>query len=244
MSAPRFHVATALPRDQIFPATHTLDAAAAQHLRVLRLTEGDALTLFDGAGGEFLARVESLGKRDVMVSLQRFSVIEREATRATTLVQALATGDKMDWIIQKATELGVAAIVPVMSARGTVKLDRERADKRAQHWRAVAVAACEQCGRNRVPIIYPVMEFTAWAARESEAVRVMLHPVAQSALSQFLATEPHLALVVGPEGGFTDEEIALAERHGIARAAFGPRVLRTETAGMAALAARLALSPH
>lgn len=239
MPPPRFFVANGLNRN--LPATYALDDDAAQHVRVLRLGEGDALILFDGAGGEFAGTVATLGKREVVVSLREHRTIEREARCETTLVQALVTGDKMDWIIQKATELGVSAIQPVMSARATIKLAADRTEKRAQHWRAVAIAACEQCGRNRLPLIHPLMDFDTWLVRPATVTRVLLHPLATAPLAPLLKNASPLALIVGPEGGFADEEILLAERHQVARVKFGERVLRTETAGIAALSARLAL---
>lgn len=239
MLSPRFFVAAPIARN--VPANYTLDDAAAQHVRVLRLGEDDPLVLFDGGGGEFSAEVATLGKREVSVRLRAFHAIEREALYETTLVQALATGDKMDWIIQKATELGVSAIQPVMSSRATLNLSADRAAKRAVHWRAVAIAACEQCGRNRVPLMHPVMDFKAWLARPATAPRALLDPLATAPLTPMLKNQSALDLIVGPEGGFSDEEIGFAERHHVVCVKFGERVLRTETAGPAALAARLAL---
>ncbi len=235
---PRFFVTAPIARDAALPCAFTLDARASTHVRVLRLREGETITLFDGEGGEFVARIETIGKRDVGVTLLQHAAIERESPLAITLVQALATGEKMDWIIQKATELGVAAIQPIQTQRATAKLNAERADKRAEHWQGVAIAACEQCGRNRVPIIHRVLDFGAWLRTPQTGPRVLLHPGAPAQLPTSTAT----SIVIGPEGGFTQDEIVDAERAGVGAISFGPRVLRTETAGMAVMAAMQALA--
>lgn len=235
MSVPRFFVASPIPSAPPPPRAFTLTAEAATHVRVLRLREGDAITLFDGHGGEWLARIDAIGKRDVDVTLTLHDAIERESPLAITLVQALATGDKMDWIIQKATELGVAAIQPIQTQRATAKLNADRAEKRAEHWQGVATAACEQCGRNRVPVIHRVQDFAAWLKTPFHGTRWLLQPSAPG-LSTATITAP-IALIIGPEGGFTEDEIAAASRAGVTAASFGPRVMRTETAGLALIAA-------
>lgn len=236
---PRFFVASPLPRGTPLPVAFSLDENAASHLRVLRLQEGETVTLFDGHGGEFSASIAAIGKRDVMVNLLEHISLERESPLNLTLVQALATGDKMDWIIQKATELGVTAIEPIQTARATAKLSGDRVEKRAQHWQAVATAACEQCGRNRVPVVHPLLDFQAWIARKQHANSFMLHPDADGDLLTSIKSiaAQGVALLIGPEGGFALEEIAAARRAGVQPLRFGPRVLRTETAGIAALAA-------
>jgi 16S rRNA (uracil1498-N3)-methyltransferase len=237
---PRFFVATSIARDGAFPRTLTLDEHASMHLRVLRLHEDEMVTLFDGAGGEFTARIVSIGKREVIVELRAHQNIEREPNLHITLVQALATGDKMDWIIQKATELGVAAIQPIQTQRATAKLNAERAEKRAAHWQGVVTAACEQCGRNRLPKVHGVMDFAAWLKKPSTVPRVMLHPdAARGAWSKVRAP---VAIIIGPEGGFAQDEIFDAERAGVTLASFGVRVLRTETAGIAAITALQTIS--
>lgn len=234
MSRPRFFVASPISHTPALPRALTLTAEAATHVRVLRLREGDAITLFDGRGGEWQARIDAIGKRDVDVTLTEHDAIERESPLAITLVQALATGDKMDWIIQKATELGVATIQPIQTQRATAKLNAERADKRAEHWRGVAIAACEQCGRNQVPVIQRVQDFSAWLKAPFSGTRWLLQPGAPG-LHESAATAP-IALIIGPEGGFTDDEIAEATRAGVSPVSFGPRVMRTETAGLALIA--------
>ena len=235
---PRFFVSTPLPR-AVFPSAFALDENAASHVRVLRLDVDKTITLFDGGGGECAATIASIGKRDVRVNLLAHHAVERESALSITLVQTLATGDKMDWIIQKATELGVTAIEPIQTLRATVKLSGERIEKRALHWQAVATAACEQCGRNRVPVVHPLLDFQMWLARKPHPNSFMLHPDAAGDLlgaAKPVATTG-VALLIGPEGGFAPEELAAALRAGVQSARFGPRVLRTETAGMAALAA-------
>jgi 16S rRNA (uracil1498-N3)-methyltransferase len=239
-SAPRFYVAAPLPRDGVgpkaWPKVFELDDNAATHVRVLRLEQGKAITLFDGKGGEFSATIETIGKRHVSVLLTAFHDIERESPLAITLVQALATGDKMDWVIQKATELGVACIQPISSERSTLKLTADRACKRHAHWLAISVAACEQCGRNRLPVMPAVQTFDVWLASAHPATCVLLDPKASQSLVSVVGTSRTVSIVVGPEGGFSDDEIARALRAGVVSARFGPRTLRTETAGLAALA--------
>jgi 16S rRNA (uracil1498-N3)-methyltransferase len=235
MSRPRFFVASPILQASS-PRAFTLDARASTHVRVLRLNLGDAITLFDGAGGEWQARIDAIGKRDVDVTLLQHEAIERESPLAITLVQALATGDKMDWIIQKATELGVHAIQPIQTQRATAKLTAERAEKRAEHWQGVAIAANEQCGRNRLPAIHRVQDFAAWLNQPFTGTRWLLQPGAPGLSGATIAAAP-IALIIGPEGGFTDDEIAAATRAGVTPVSFGPRVMRTETAGLALIAA-------
>ncbi len=242
MHAPRFFVATPLPRDLAFPVGTALDEKVSIHIRVLRLNEGENITLFDGAGGEFAATIAAIGKREVSVQLRAHHAIERESPLNITLVQALATGDKMDWIIQKATELGVTSIQPIQTQRATAKLSAERVAKRALHWQGVATAACEQCGRNRVPRVAPVAEVADWLLRPANGLRLLLDPAAEMALTKRLNTAAatpttSIALMIGPEGGFASEEVAAAMRAGVQAVRFGARVLRTETAGLAAIAA-------
>jgi 16S rRNA (uracil1498-N3)-methyltransferase len=236
-SAPRFFVAAPLPRDGAWPKVCELDDNAATHVRVLRLEQGDAITVFDGGGGEFSATIEAIGKRNVSVSLTAFHDVERESPLAITLVQALATGDKMDWVIQKATELGVTTIQPISSERSTLKLTADRACKRHAHWLAISIAACEQCGRNRLPVMPAVQTFDVWLASAHSAPCVLLDPKASQSLASAIGAGKAVSIVVGPEGGFSDDEIARALRAGVVPVRFGPRTLRTETAGLAALAA-------
>jgi 16S rRNA (uracil1498-N3)-methyltransferase len=219
----------------------TLPPDAAQHLaRALRLKTGDELTVFDGRGGEYEATIQRIDRGRVDVKLGAFRDIEREARFQAGLVQGLPEADKMDWIIQKAVELGVGWIQPVVCDRSVVRLSGERAERREAHWQRVAVAACEQSGRNRVPDVRPTLSFQAWLAEPAEVVRWLLTPGA-AALASREPPERPLELVVGPEGGLSDRERELALYRGCEPVALGPRVLRTETAPLAALAAMHAL---
>lgn len=227
-----------------------LPEAAAHHaVRVLRLKSGEDVTLFDGQGGEFTARIVDTG-RVVRVELLEWRDIEREASFKVTLAQALPSADKMDWIVQKAVELGVARIVPLAATRSVVKLAGERATRRVQHWQSVAVAACEQCGRNRVPEIAPLFDLRQWLSQHLQAqnqvseVSLLLAPEATRGLGTLIEAERTtmgVTLLIGPEGGWTEEEVAVALACGFQPVSLGTRVLRTETAGLAALAALAAL---
>jgi 16S rRNA (uracil1498-N3)-methyltransferase len=200
---------------------------------------GDPVILFDGCGGEFHARLDEISRRRVRVTIHRHEDTERESPLAITLVQALATSDKMDFIVQKAVELGAAAVQPIVTERATLKLSGERAEKRTAHWQAIARAACEQCGRNRVPDIGELLTLAQWLALPTPGIRLMLHPSADQALASALQRCPDgpLSILIGPEGGFSERESALAAANQILPVRLGPRVLRTETAGLAALAA-------
>jgi len=228
----RFHVAAHLAPGALIE----LPEAAAHHaLRVLRLGEGDALTLFDGKGGQWQASLLKQGR----VHIDGFEDIDRESPLQVTLLQCLPAADKMDYIVQKCVELGVSAIVPVIARRSVVRLSGERMARRVQHWQAVAVAACEQCGRNRVPEVAGLSELPAALAAAAAAggARYMLSPQADRALRTLPAPDGPLTLLVGPEGGFEEAELRAAQSAGFAALRLGPRVLRTETAGAAALAA-------
>jgi len=218
---------------------HTLSRSASDHvLRVLRLHAGDPLVLFDGRGGEYPARLVGAGKGGAVVATGDHHGIERESPLAITLLQGLARGEKMDLVVQKATELGIARIVPVALGRSVMRVaDGERADRKLAHWQAVAVSACEQCGRNRVPEILAPMAFAAALALAADiGQRLLLAPSAEQDLGAMELTAAPLALLIGPEGGLEDDEIVTAARQGWRAARFGPRVLRTETAAIAALA--------
>ena len=234
---PRFFSAQPLPHPSAGAIDFDVDDDIARHLHVLRIGVDERVTLFDGSGGEWSAVVSRIDKRHARVRLLAFDAIERESPLTITLVQALAMSDKMDFIVQKAVELGVSAIQPITSERATLKLMGERAQKRVMHWQAVTRAACEQCGRNRIPVVAEIVAFESWVDKTVDGVRLVLHPQGRSSLvSSVNATAP-LSIMIGPEGGFSDHEIALTARHGIKAVTMGPRVLRTETAGLAALAA-------
>ena len=237
MTTPRFFVHHPLPRPSESGTTFAVGESVVRHLHVLRIASGESITLFDGIGGEFVATVISIGKRDATVTLDKFDSVERESPLQLTLVQALATADKMDLIMQKAVELGVTCIAPIATARATLKLVGDRAEKRIAHWQAIAVAACEQCGRNRVPLVREIQTLDQWLKNSFEGVSVLLHPQAEKSLLASVDASRPIALLIGPEGGFTDDEIARAVAQDVIAAKFGPRVLRTETAGLAAIAA-------
>lgn len=231
MSAPRFHVAAPLPG----PGDFRLPEEAARHVRVLRLREGDDLVLFDGSGGEVPAKLSAQTSKDVRVALGERVDVERESPLDIWLLQALPAADKMDWIIQKAVELGATGILPWQAERSVLKLEGERAAKRLAHWQGVAIAACEQCGRNRVPFIEPATRLTEVLARSQGRRLVALSPLSSGETAP-LERQP-LSLVIGPEGGFSPGELATLTAAGAHSLTLGPRILRTETAGLAALSA-------
>ena len=238
MPLPRFHCPLALS----VGANIDLPAAAARHAcRVLRLREGDWLTLFDGQRGEYVARIVTTLREQVGVEIVEWHEVERESRVDITLVQALQAADKMDVTLQKAVELGVTRFVPVASRRSVLKLEGERAERRVAHWRAVAISACEQCGRNRLPAIDDVIGLERWLAQPARlaTLRLMLAPGAADNLHSLPppADGACIELLIGAEGGLAPEETALADAAGFRAIRLGPRVLRTETAGMAAVAA-------
>jgi len=223
-----------------------LPQATALHIRrVLRLRAGADLTLFDGRGGEHPATLLA-GSEPLRAQVGAHRAIEREAPLPVTLLQGLARGERMDWIVQKTTELGVAVIAPVASRYSVVQLEDGAAARRLAHWRSVAVGACEQCGRNRLPSIQALRELPDACAEVDAPLRLLLAPEAGTPLAGLLeqardrhvasATGLRVALLVGPEGGLAEEEIELACRSGFSPCSLGPRTLRTETAPLAALA--------
>lgn len=212
------------------------DALAHHALRVLRLRDGEAVVLFDGSGGEVEARLAVRGKA-VFAQLGEARAVERESPLRIVLVQALASGDKMDWVVQKAVELGAHAVQPVQAERSVLRLAGERADKRVAHWQQVAVAACEQCGRNRVPEIRPLQALAPWLGAHRDALNYVLAPGGAAGFADEPEPKDVVHLLVGPEGGWSEVEIAAFDAAGCRRVRLGPRVLRTETAGLAAIAA-------
>lgn len=239
---PRFYCP---PEDLTLQAGEKIDLpeALAHHaLRVLRLRIGEDLVLFNGDGGEFPARVIDNVRR-VQVQLGEKQNIERESPLNLSLVQALPSGDKMDWIVQKAVELGVNTLQPIQSARSVTRLSGTRAEKRVQHWQQIAIAASEQCGRNRLLHVEPILDFAHYLTHHGaeNSLRLLLSPRDGQALKTFAAPTAKIDLLIGPEGGLTAEEENLARRQNFQAATLGPRVLRTETAGLAATAALLSL---
>src|SRR5450755_2146478 len=208
----------------------------ASHLaKVLRARSGDELILFNGDGREFTGTIEAVRGSRVSASIGAARSIDRESPFMLTLVQCVPRGDRMDFIVQKATELGVGCIVPVLSQRSVVRLDAAQAESKAAHWRAVIVNACEQCGRNRLPAIdTPVPLLNYLGSSPSASARLVLAPDLESAATP---SDLHASveIAIGPEGGFADDELAAFRIAGFVRVKLGPRILRTETAAIAAL---------
>jgi 16S rRNA (uracil1498-N3)-methyltransferase len=230
---PRFHVPQPLAAGQQLE----LPADVAHHINVVRMEPGDTLTLFNGDGGEYTAVLTEVQKKKAWAELKVFDPREAELPFAVTLAQALPEGSKMDWIIEKAVELGVAGIQPLAARRCVVRLSAERAEKKLEHWNGIVVSASEQCGRNRLASVAPPLEFRDWIAHQDLHKRVILTPRATESLADWARHQPAqaLSIMVGPEGGFSDEEEAEALRHGALPLSIGPRVLRTETAALAAV---------
>lgn len=213
---------------------HTLPEAQAHYIgRVLRMATGDAVQLFDGGGQEFLGHLLEVGKKTVRVSLDQALPGQPDSSLHVHLGQGLSRGERMDWAIQKATELGANEITPIVSERCEVRLKDERADKRLAHWRQVAISACEQCGRSTLPLIHPPRTLAEWLGDVDADLKLVLHPVAEPLTSH--PKPARLAFLIGPEGGLNDAEVAQASAAGFHAARLGPRVLRTETAPVVAL---------
>lgn len=236
---PRFHI----PQPLSIGAIVRLPDSVAHHIHVLRLACGDTITLFNGEGGEYGATLATLDKKQASAEIKTFSGRETELPYAITLAQGLPEGSKMDWIIEKAVELGAAAIQPLAAQRCVTRLSSERAEKKLLHWQSVITAAAEQCGRNRVPQLADPVNLSNWLARKELHHRILLTPRAEQPLSDWARHHPPQAvtLLIGPEGGFTDQEEEMAISAGALPLSIGPRVLRTETAGIAALAGLNAL---
>ena len=229
--------------------TLTLSAAGARHVQVLRLQPGDTLTLFGDpvAGGEYTATVERMGRSEVLVRVGEHLDRDRAPALAVHLAVGMPANERMDWLVEKATELGVASIQPLVTERSVLRLKGERADKKIAHWQAVAVAACEQCGGNRVPVIHPVATLDAWRASTAVADAAWrgvlsladgVQPLRAAVPPAQTPSQPWW-LVHGPEGGLTPDEERGLVAQGFVPISLGPRVLRAETAAIAALAALL-----
>ena len=213
---------------------HELPEAQAHYLgRVLRLAAGDMVQLFDGSGREFVGELVEVGKKTASVALREELAGLPESPLRIHLGQGLSRGERMDWAIQKATELGVAAITPLVSERCEVRLKDERADKRLAHWRQVMISACEQCGRSVLPALHAPQSLTDWQQQVQADLKLVLHPQAEPLIGH--ARPASLAFLIGPEGGLSEAEVAQAKAQGFQAARLGPRVLRTETAPVVAL---------
>jgi 16S rRNA (uracil1498-N3)-methyltransferase len=249
---PRFYCPTPLTTGELLD----LPASAARHVQVLRLQPGDSITLFHGdpafAGstGEFSASIAKMGRNEVHVMVGAHLLVEREATRAVHLALSMPANERMDWLVEKATELGVTSIQPLMSERSVLRLSAERAEKKVAHWQSIAVSACEQCGGNRVPLVHGVAGFSAWVkgriptpkTAAGGAFLLTLRPDARGLREAVTAhhTPPAITFLSGPEGGLSSAEEDTALACGFTPVTLGPRVLRAETAALCALAALLA----
>ena len=233
---PRFYC----PQPLVIGSTVDLPEAVAHHLHVVRLQPGAALTLFNGEGGQYRATLVESGKRRATAVIDGHEPSEAEAPYPVTLAQGLPEGSKMDWIVEKAVELGVTAIQPLAAARSVVRLSGDRLEKRQAHWHGVIVAASEQCGRNRLAQLLPMADVQPWLAGTAGAgaTRILLSPRATESLAGWARANPPQAvtLLIGPEGGLSPQEEDAALAAGALALSMGPRVLRTETAGLAALA--------
>ncbi|MGE0097486.1 MAG: 16S rRNA (uracil(1498)-N(3))-methyltransferase [Hydrogenophaga sp.] len=238
---PRFHCPVRLVEGQVL----LLPAAAARHVQVLRLQPGQTIELFNGQGGEWDASITRMGRSDVEVSVLKHHPTEREPLRSVHLAVGMPANDRMDWLLEKAAELGVASLQPLHTAHSVLRLAGERATRKQAHWQSVAIAACEQCGGNRVPDVHAVSDLTTWLKalppwdREHSALRCLLSlGQGTQALDLFLQDAPLHAPVLflsGPEGGLSPQEESLALAAGFVPVTLGPRVLRAETAALAAL---------
>ncbi|MEP7247616.1 MAG: 16S rRNA (uracil(1498)-N(3))-methyltransferase [Gammaproteobacteria bacterium] len=215
-----------------------IEGTGANHImRVLRLRDGDLLTLFDGRGGEYGARITAFRRNAVQVDVQEHRAVERESTLDLTLAQGISRGERMDWVIQKATELGVRRIIPVLTERSVVRLDERQSERKLQHWRAIVISACEQCGRNTLPELAEPMElYGTFKTVEPDFVRVLLSPSGTLRAGD-LGQPTKIAVLIGPEGGLAEREQEAAVSAGFKEVQLGARILRTETAAIAALAA-------
>jgi len=245
MKIPRFYA----PIELSVGETMVLPDSVYRHaIQVLRLKIDEVLILFNGQGGEYLARLTTIEKRRAQVSIEQFDPIERESPLRLTLVQSLIKPDKMDWCIQKSVELGVQAIRPIITARSVVKLKGDKLEKKYQHWQGVMIAACEQSGRTRLPLLLPILSLEDWLLNEQSPhdasqqtitpLRLMMLPRMKTTLRDLSAQQQNpemIELLVGAEGGFTDEEVALCLQHKVQAITFGRRILRAETAALAGL---------
>ncbi len=224
-------------------ATIPLSSAGAYHVaRVLRMRPGAPLVVFDGSGTDHQAEIVAVDGDQVMVQLRTSTPGMGESPLKVTLVQGISRGERMDWTLQKATELGVTAIAPVLTARSVVRLDDKQATKKQAHWRAIVVGACEQCGRSRVPTVTtPISLRDYFTNVRKDGMRLVLSPSAPGSLAGIASLPSRVELLIGPEGGLDDDEITAAQKAGYMPVRLGPRVLRTETAAVVALTVLQAL---
>lgn len=218
--------------------TISLGDDAANHVgRVLRMTAGQELELFDGSNQTFSAEITESTKKNVFVHIKSSHIDDRESPLDLHLGQVMSRGEKMEFTIQKSVELGVNTITPLLSERCGVRLDGERLEKKLQQWQKIAIAACEQCGRNRIPEIRPVQTLEAWCAEDDGAFKVNLHPRATESINTLPTELKKVRLLIGPEGGLSADEIAMTANYQFTDILLGPRVLRTETTALTAITA-------
>jgi 16S rRNA (uracil1498-N3)-methyltransferase len=236
---PRFY----LPQPLAIGQTLALPDAVAHHIQVLRLALGDLITLFNGEGGEYSATLTQIERRGASVEIKAHHPRDIELPFAITLAQALPEGSKMDWIVEKAIELGVSGFQPLAAQRCVVRLSAERAEKKMGHWRGIIESASEQSGRNRLAQLAPLQDYKQWITQQDMHRRIILTPRAQQSLPEWARHQGPQAvtLVIGPEGGLSEQEEDAALRHGALALSMGPRILRTETAALAAVGALSAL---
>lgn len=234
MRIPRFYCPCLLTVEQSF----TLPEEVFRHaIQVLRLQVGESLLLFNGEGGEYLANLTEINKRSATVLIQSFDPSERESSLALTLVQALVKPDKMDFALQKAVELGISTFQPLITQRSVVRTDKEKIEKKLQHWQAVTISACEQSGRTRLPKIYAPQTLDQYLSQlNDKTTYLLLAPGSAQDLSQITIQTNHLAVLIGPEGGFTAEEVEACLAAKMQGIALGKRILRAETASTSVLA--------
>ncbi|WP_410013573.1 16S rRNA (uracil(1498)-N(3))-methyltransferase [Sodalis sp. C49] len=234
MRIPRIYHPGPLPAK----GTVALDEDAAHHLtRVLRMSEGQLLHLFDGSNHIFEAEIAAAGKKNVTATIIASRPANFESPLQLHLGQVMSRGEKMEFTIQKSIELGVNVITPLFSERCGVKLDDDRMAKKIQQWRKIAIGACEQCGRNSLPLIREAMDLEAWCAERDEGLKLNLHPRAAHSINTLPLPVDKVRLLIGPEGGLSPEEIAMTSRHGFTEIQLGPRVLRTETTALTVITA-------
>jgi len=230
---PRFY----LPENLAIGHEITLSDNIFRHaIQVLRLTIGEPLILFNGQGGEYQARISEVTKRQAKAVLEQLNPINPESALYITLVQALIKPDKMDFALQKAVELGISAFQPLITRRSVVQVGKEKISRKLEHWQAIAVGACEQSGRTILPTILEPMSLEHYLAHSNSATRIILAPEANQTLADLKLTKPSkLDVLIGPEGGFSEEEVTLCLQAGLHGMSLGPRILRAETASIAAL---------
>ncbi|MCG6202878.1 16S rRNA (uracil(1498)-N(3))-methyltransferase [Psychromonas antarctica] len=233
MSNPRFYD----PQQLLVSSEILLGDDATQHIRVLRLKVGAEIILFNGSGGQYLAILSEVQKRSCMALIKGFQETDNESPLHLHLGQVISRGDRMEFVIQKAVELGVNEITPLMSERCGVKINAERMLKKQQQWHKIAIAACEQSGRNIIPTIHPTQSLQAWCECQESAIKLTLHPRANYSINTLANDINKVRLLIGPEGGLSDDEIALTKTLNFTETLLGPRILRTETAALTAITA-------